>query len=118
MTTADQVIAALTGARFRFTTEAELQDGVELVLGDALFNVEREVVLGARDRIDFMVGGVGIEVKIGESLSAVTRQLHRYSLHDRVEALVLVTSMLKHDHMPARINGREIHVFTVVRAFQ
>jgi len=116
--TISKIFDALGAVSFRFVTEAELQDGVATALCDARIRFEREVTLGPRDRIDFMVGRIGIEVKTDGSLAAVTRQLFRYAQHDRIDDLILVTAMRRHDQLPVRINGRKIAVCTIGRAFQ
>lgn len=51
--------------------------------------VTREVSLSPRERIDIMVGPVGVEVKRATAQRrAVLRQLERYAAHDSVKALV------------------------------
>jgi hypothetical protein len=51
--------------------------------------VDREVSLSPRERIDIMVGPVGVEVKRATAQRrAVLRQLERYAAHDSVKALV------------------------------
>jgi len=87
---------------FNFATEAELQDGIAAILPE---DAEREVQLGPKDRIDFLVDGIGIEVKIGGSSSEVFRQLFRYAKHDQVKSLLLVTTRSSHQTMPLYIGG-------------
>jgi hypothetical protein len=67
--------------------------------------VEREVRLGAGDVIDFMIGGVGIEVKLkGARKADVYRQLGRYARHDRVSGLILATNLSM--GLPKEIDGK------------
>lgn len=112
----EQIVLVLGGVQFTSNTEAELQRGIELVLSPA-FDVEREVMLGSpTNRIDFRVGGpggVGIEVKVGGSLVAVTRQLHRYLPY--LSALVLVTTLHKHHGVPRMMQGKQVVVVNVGR---
>ncbi len=89
--------------RFRFTEEAELQEGIHLALTEMGLSFTREVSLTPRDRIDLLedgkhlVGGaIGIEVKIAGTLGALSRQVERYAEHDRVGAVILVTSKMQH----------------------
>jgi hypothetical protein len=77
---------------YRWSQEKDLQDAVEMVLNGAGFDHTRECRLGEGDRIDFLVGDIGIETKIRSGLSEVTRQLFRYVRHDRVSAIVLFTA--------------------------
>ncbi len=89
----NRVLAALRRVR------APLQRGeydLHALLKDALTEGgcgwEHEVPLKPRCRIDFLCGGVGIEVKRGRPERArVREQLRRYAESDRIAALVLVT---------------------------
>ena len=97
----------LRGYRFQFGTEAALQHALERILAG---QAQREVRLSRTDRIDFLAGRVGIEVKVGGSVTAVAAQLARYTLSDRIDELVLVTSCNRHRRLPARINGKPVHL--------
>ena len=76
-------------ARYRIAglTEAVVQDQIERALRQEGIEYEREVELAPRDRIDFMVGPVGIEVKIKGTRAQIIRQLARYVRNDRVEEI-------------------------------
>lgn len=89
-------LAALLG-RFRFAqvTERELQDSIARILVDARIGFEREPELSERDRIDFLIDGLGVEVKCQGGLSALTRQAQRYLLHDRVAELAVVSTLAR-----------------------
>jgi hypothetical protein len=93
---------------FSFTDEEELQRGLVEILPPT--STRREVQLTSRDRIDFMVEGVGIEVKIKGSLAALTRQLHRYAQLDAIEALVVVTPVARLAQLPESLNGKPVLV--------
>lgn len=101
---------ALAGRVFNFWSELELQDGVRFSLERGGLAFEREVSLTRSDRIDFVVGTVGIEVKTGGSLAALTRQLFRYAQCDRIGALLVVTSKHRLSCVPHEILGRPVHV--------
>lgn len=88
----EAVCAALSRYRFTGRNERAYQDAIESVLTDCGLEVEREVILTPQDRIDFMVGGLGIEVKTDDTRARVIRQLGRYAGHERVQALLLVSS--------------------------
>src|SRR6266545_6624548 len=97
MTLVDEIVAALRSCRFRWSTEAELQQGLAAALEGGGFPVEREVRIGVRDRVDLLVGGrVGLEVKTAGAWRDVERQLRRYLRSDRLEELVLVTAIALH----------------------
>lgn len=88
----ERVVQALGSYRFNFTKESELQDGIEAVLERESVKAKREVRLSPRDRIDFLAGTVGIEVKTAGSSANLLRQLARYAEHEAVRSLVVVTN--------------------------
>lgn len=71
---------------------------------------QREVVLTARDRPDFMVGPLAIELKVKGSPADVARQLMRYAEHPSVGAILLVTTRSSHRAMPAQMCGKPVRV--------
>lgn len=98
--------------------EAELSELVSSRLARAGADFEAEVRLSARDRCDFFVGpkgcpGVAVELKVQGSRSEVYRQLNRYTEHDVVESVVLVTTSRRLASMPPAVNGKPIHVALV-----
>lgn len=105
-----EILSVLRAYRYRFTSEAGLQAGIAAALAAAEIPFEREVSLSASDRIDFLVGGCGIEVKVDGATAAVLRQLHRYAQHERIRSLVLVTSRSRHRQMPEALNGKPVGV--------
>lgn len=110
----DQVVAAVRARRFRHVHEDELQLGIAEVLAAAGLEAEREVRLSPRDRIDFLVGTVGVEVKVAGTAAAAKRQLERYAESDRVEELVLVTDRVQAGAQPATINGKPLRVVALL----
>jgi hypothetical protein len=105
-----RVAAAIAANRYRYPAEVGLQDAIEVVLADAGIPAEREPRLTAADRIDFLAGRVGIEVKIAGRPADVERQLRRYAASPDVDALVLVTTRARHRAMPAVIGGKPVRV--------
>ena len=104
---ADHIVAVLGRRIYRAAREIALQDGIEQVLQEHDFRVEREFRLTQRDRPDFLVDGcVALEVKMRASGSSVLAQLARYAAHERVGALVVATPRLSSlSGMPAEIFG-------------
>ncbi len=102
------VLDALRGQRIEISTEREVQRQIALVFAKAGIVYQREVKI-AGGRIDFLVGDVGIEVKIDGSARAMHRQLRGYSGEGRIRALVLVTA--KAVGMPPEIAGKPVTVF-------
>lgn len=87
----DAVVAALAAYQFDCTDEYRLQAGVADALAFFGLDAEREVRLSAADRIDLLVGDIGIECKVVGSPSDVARQCLRYLHAPHVSGLVLVT---------------------------
>ena len=105
-----EIVNLLARYRFRYRDEAQLQEAIERVFLDNHVDFEREVSLTGQERIDFMVAGIGIEVKIHQPPSMVLRQLQRYAQCDQVHHLLLVTAVSKHAHLPRSINYKVLDV--------
>ena len=110
------IIDCIAGFRFSYANEYQLQEGLAAALSSRGWPVEREVRLGARDRIDLLVGSVGVEVKVAGKPDSVVRQLTRYAESDDIDALVLVTSRVRHLDLPALINGKPVVSVSLVGA--
>lgn len=101
-----QVANVVSAHRFRYASEARLQEGLAVALTQAGYNVRREVRLDARSRVDLIVEPhrrlerVGVEVKVAGSRASVLRQVTRYLQSDEIDALVLVTSRVRHTFAP------------------
>lgn len=95
---ADEIADVILDARpFTYTTEASLQRELAAALSEAGYDVAAEVTLSdGASRIDFLVDGVGIEVKIQGGWVDVARQLVRYGHCDEIRALMLVTTRAAH----------------------
>jgi hypothetical protein len=104
----------ISGTRCRFMTERILQDGIENLFLKRGIEHTREMILSPADRIDFLVGSVGIEVKIDGSFNNVQRQLWRYAADARISDLILVTTRSSHRSMPTEITGKPIYVVHLV----
>lgn len=87
-----QLVDTLGSYQFNFNNERQLQDGIEEILRAEGHAYQREVRLNARDRIDFLVETVGIEVKVAGSAVHLLNQLARYAEHDEVGSLLVVTN--------------------------
>ena len=106
----DIIADIIRSHKFRCGTEDELQRGIDAALSASSIEHEREYRLSEKDRIDFLCGDVGIEVKTKGALAEVTRQVHRYVQNASVNALVLVTTKQAHRSIPSKINGKSIRV--------
>jgi hypothetical protein len=103
-------------AVFRFSSEKDLQDGIGELLHKKEIAFDREVSLSPRDRIDFLVGAIGIEVKVASSPNEVQRQLWRYAEDKRVESLILVTTKSGHKSIARDILGKSVIVVHLVNS--
>lgn len=96
MSSRDQIVEAVQQYSYSVVNEAELQEALATALTEAGIEFEREVCLDSRNRIDFMVGSIGIEVKVGGNAHSLARQLLRYAEFDSVTELVVLTTMMRH----------------------
>lgn len=89
------------------------ENSAHLALADVLrargLEVRTEVRLNEKDRIDIMVGTVGVEVKTKGQRREIYNQLKRYAACPEVEALVLATSTPWPSHM-TEIDGKPFSV--------
>ena len=108
--TAREVYEILKTYRFNYANEQELQEGIRRAFMAEQLDFGEEVSLTKQDRIDFTVGRVGVEVKVGHPLAAVMRQVHRYSQSDLIDELLLVTNRCRHAIIPKVINGKPVEV--------
>lgn len=88
-------------------TEEELHLQVARALENEGLQAQHEVRLAPRCRIDFMAGGVGIEIKKNRPERArLIEQLTRYARCERVEALVVVA--VRGVDLPRTIEGKQV----------
>lgn len=115
MTSAADIIRLIQTRRLPLSAEKPLQAALALEFEKAGIAAEREVDLGDGDVIDFMIGGIGLEVKIKGQRRAIFRQCERYCGHDRVVTLVLATNAAM--GLPAWIDGKPVHVASLARGW-
>jgi hypothetical protein len=110
-----QIQAILAGKMFPLSDEKRLQNAIEDELQRAGVIVKREYRLSTKDIIDFMVGSVGIEVKIKGGKLDIYRQLERYAEHELVSHLILVTNVAM--GLPPDIKGKPTSIINLARAW-
>ena len=94
--------------------EYDIHALVSGALAAAGLEARHEVSLGSGCRIDFVCGGVGIEVKKGRVAPAVMRrQAARYAASGRVRALILVAP--GDLRMPREIGGVPVRCLALAR---
>lgn len=106
------IATAIAAHEIAHTSEEELQDGIAQILQSLGVEFSRETILdgAGRDRIDFLAGGIGIEVKIKGGLSDLTRQLFRYTRSPRIDELLVVSTRAALRRLPEKINGKRVGV--------
>lgn len=101
---AGTVADLIARTRFHAADEATLQAGIAEVLRQAGAPVAREVRLTARERIDFLIGRLGVEVKIKGSVHDVRRQLIRYAATGALDEILLISTHVTH----SQFHGTEV----------
>lgn len=108
--------AELRSVRLDLTDEKILQLEIQnVILKRTIYSLEREVRLSKKDIIDFMVLGLGIEVKIKGSKTEIYRQLQRYAEFEEVKCLWLITN--KAVKLPEYINGKNAYILNLGAAW-
>jgi hypothetical protein len=115
--TGAELARALEAVKMDSTTEERLQAAIAAELDRLGIVYGREVRLSRRDRPDFMVENIAIEVKIAGGFSAVVEQLQRYAAHEDVHEIVLVSSRLQLATVPRELGGKPVHVAVQMGAF-
>ena len=95
-------------------TEEQLHAQVALALAESGLEVQHEVRLAPRCRIDFKAGRIGIEVKKGKPDSrTLTAQITRYLASEELSALIVV--MQRAVSVPECIGGKPVIVISLNR---
>ena len=113
-----QEILALVGKfRFSLSSEKRLQEELENQFVAGGLDFKREHRLSPSDRVDFFENtvGIAIEVKIKSGPSALYRQMERYSQHDEVKQLLLITNVQM--GFPPALNGKPVYILNLARAW-
>lgn len=114
--TVSEIVKTLSGFRYRFCNEYQLQDGVEAVVRASGWEYVREFKLSAHDRPDFWFpsSGVAVEIKVDGSTASVIRQIHRYAQHPEVRGIILISSRARHIFaIPENISGIPVEALHV-----
>lgn len=104
----EAVLEALRAMRAPFAPyEADLHTLVALHLRARGFTLAHEATLGQGNRIDFLIDGVGVEIKKGKPRPTVLiAQLERYAKSDRIDSLVVIS--WQSVTLPAHIGGKPV----------
>lgn len=112
----EQIVDLIERARVDLSTETLAQRGLARIFAAAGLDARAEVRLSDKDRIDFMIGRIGLEVKTGHSRRTILRQLERYAKSEEVDSLILVTSIAFPTTNPP-IEGKPLLVASLSRGW-
>ncbi|WP_053764435.1 hypothetical protein [Leptospirillum ferriphilum] len=110
----DSLETLLSSHRYRFSSERDLQNGIDEVLQTSGLSYSREFSLGVADRLDFLVDGIALEVKIKGSLPDLIRQIARYARHKDVREILVVGTPRWIPQVPASIEGKPVYGLRLV----
>lgn len=99
----------LAGYRYNLQSEASLQDGLQLVLEKHGVLFVREARLDAKNRPDFMVGSLAIEVKTKGSFADFLRQANRYLELEQVTGLIAIGTPKWMPLVPPALAGKPLY---------
>lgn len=105
----------LQGKRLSLQIEKKTQTEIEQILMDASVMYNREFALSKGSIIDFLIEGIGIEVKLKASSKAIFQQLLRYSQFEEIKGIILVTN--KFIKLPPSMNKKPTHVINLGTAW-
>lgn len=111
--THSEIYHALRAFRIPYMTEARMHSAIGEILAAQEWKFESEVRLSDTDRIDFLIGDIGIECKIDGGNVAVLEQCLRYAESERVGSLILVTSCKRHRFEVDFLGGKSFSVVYV-----
>ena len=106
----EELLGVLKNLRVHMVTEEFIiHERIKSLLEDQGIPFRHEVSIGKGSRIDFIVDGIGIEVKKGKpNRNSVLKQLSRYSESDEIDGLILVIE--RSMDIPEQLNGKECRV--------
>lgn len=90
------IAQSIASRRYSYSNEDQLQVALEYAFASDELNARREVEIALGCRIDFVIGRVGVEVKVDSPGHAVARQLRRYLGSDLIDEVLLVTNRERH----------------------
>lgn len=105
------LIRIIENMKIMVSEESNLQDALARLFDALDLKFEREKTIAPGLRPDFMLsGGVVVEVKIKDSLSALTRQTHAYLGVNTVNAILVVSNKTRLMRLPKEMRGKPVYV--------
>lgn len=111
----EEIVASLRRGRYSLEREKETQAEIAAAFGLMPIAYRREVDLGSRNIIDFLIDGTGVEVKLGGSKRAIYAQCERYCETGKLSALILATNVAI--GFPPTLRGVPCFVVSLGRAW-
>lgn len=109
--TLGELIRIIENMKIRVSGESDLQDALAQLFNALDLKFEREKNIAPGLRPDFMLsGGVAVEVKIQDSLSELTRQVHKYLGENAVNAILIVSNRTRLMRLPKEMRGKPVYV--------
>lgn len=103
-----RLVGLLRSTKLDLSNEKRAQADFERVLGLAEIDFQREVRLSESDIVDFLVDGIGVELKLrGARKKEVYRQLCRYARHPEVRGVLLASNLSM--GLPFQIEGKDAY---------
>ena len=109
------IIKLLSNKKFILNDEKELQKSIENIFISNNVSYEREYVLDKKNRPDFFIDGIAIEIKIKGGAKAIYKQCERYCGFEKVSSLILVTG--RSMGFPSDINGKDCYLINLGKAW-
>lgn len=110
------LIGILTTRRWPLSDEKALQP---LMLAEfvreGISDIAREVHLGPRDIVDFVIGGIAIEVKVKGSRREIFKQVERYCGYEAVTEIILATNVPM--NLPVEMCGKPVSIAAIGRGW-
>ena len=106
-----QVNACLRYRRFDMHNEKVLQRQIEIALQTAGLPYQREARLNESNIIDFLIGSVGLEIKIKGGNKAIYQQCLSYCGFPQLSTLLLAPN--RQIMLPSQLNGKPAHILNL-----
>src|SRR5271166_5168093 len=105
------ILKLFSSHQFSLNTEEDLKIQMKKVLDDNKIEFVKEYVLDKKNRPDFFIEGIAVEVKIKGAAKAIYRQCERYCGFEEVKSLILVTN--RSMGFPETINEKPCYVVSL-----
>ena len=113
---ARRIVQLIEGAKINVTTEAASHQAIAALLAGHGMDVQTEVRLSPKSRVDLMVGSIAIEVKTGHRRADILRQINRYSQIDEVSEVILATAIAFPKSIK-KLGGKKLHIASLSRGW-